>query len=100
MIGGKPVGYLQSLLDMSQGSLKTNPESGQSRISTRNIRTQIYDPDRRAMLSLPPPLRCVFLQRSGSKMFLLQRPGFFSFFKSRDKRISFLLLLFNCKFVL
>ena len=31
-IGGKLVGYLQSVVNMTQGSPKTNPDSGQSEI--------------------------------------------------------------------
>ena len=30
LIGGKPVGYLQSVVDMTKGSPKTNPQRGQS----------------------------------------------------------------------
>ena len=32
LIGGKPVGYLQSMVDMTRGSPKTNPGNGQSEI--------------------------------------------------------------------
>ena len=32
LVGGKPVGYLQSVVDLSQGSPKKNPHSDQSGI--------------------------------------------------------------------
>ena len=45
MAGGKPVGCLQSVVNLSQGSPKTNPESGQNEIWTRNFRMQIQHAD-------------------------------------------------------
>ena len=32
LVGGKPVGYLQSVLGLTEGSPKTNPDSGQDEI--------------------------------------------------------------------
>ena len=53
MVEGKPIGYLQSVVDMTRGSSKINPDSGQSEIWTRNIRMQIQHPDHWAT-QLPP----------------------------------------------
>ena len=45
LVGGKPVGYLQSVLGLTEGSPKTNPDSGQDEIWTRNFRRQIPHAD-------------------------------------------------------